>query len=390
MLNISLATNQAPSGTEENRMQRPLHFCEVAATIDRLYFDGKHAWGVESGWWQRKPSDFNDQLELCNYCGLAQPGPAQIDMLERDIISKENIAKLAEAGSPAVKRGKYEKFDRELHLERRNPTTKTNYIDDGRRVGIGHRSTKPDRLSGVVVCVNYAGQLAETLPKNIALFDQFAVVTTAEDLATQDLAKRHGAKLVISNRCYDDGHAFNKGRMLNDGLAALDSPDWVLVTDADIVLNPGLRDYVLGHSLNPGCLHFTARRDKDRDTSPNGQANAAPCGYFQLFNARAKAIRSKWPAVMGEEFCSAGGVDDLFWQQWPFEKLVYVPELQVEHISNNSKFAENWNGVQQARGGSGKWLQLGFLTKDGFATFLEMQQLPETLKLTETRSAKAS
>ena len=31
------------------------YFCEVAGALDRLYFDGKHAWGVEQGWWQRTP-----------------------------------------------------------------------------------------------------------------------------------------------------------------------------------------------------------------------------------------------------------------------------------------------------------------------------------------------
>jgi hypothetical protein len=360
------------------------YFCEVAATIDRLYFDGKHAWGVETGWWQRTPKDFNDQLELCNYCGLAQPGPAQIDMLERDIISKENVDMLAKAGSPAVKKGNYEKFDPALHLERRNPTTKTNYIDDPRRVGIGHRSTKPSKLSGVVVCVNFSGQLAETLPRNIGLFDQFVVVTTSDDQATQDVAKTHGADLVISDRCYDNDHSFNKGRMLNDGLATLKNPDWVIMTDADIVLNPNTREFVMSHSLNPGCLHFTKRHDRGGAASPFGQANMAPCGYFQLFNPKAKAIRGHWPKPLGENFCSAGGVDDLFWQQWPRDKLVFLPDLEVEHIPDGG-FGQNWNGKQK-RSTAGKWRQVGFLTKEhGFVLFDARPGLPGTIKLTDTK-----
>jgi hypothetical protein len=365
------------------------YFCEVAATIDRLYFGGAHAWPVEQGWWQRQPDDFKSQLDLCNYCSLAQPGPAQIDMLERDIISEENVAKLIQAGSPAVKKRNYEKFDRKLHLERRNPNTKTNYIEDPRRVGIGHRSTKPHKLSGVVVSVNYARHLAETLPQNIAQFDQFAVVTTAGDLATQAVAKENGATLVISNRCYDDDHSFNKGRMLNDGLAALDNPDWVIVTDADVFLNKGTRDYVLNHSLNPGSLHFTKRQDRGGAASPFGQANIAPCGYFQLFSARAKSLRSNWPKVMGEEFCSAGGVDDLFWQQWEFHKIVFIPELEVEHLPGGG-FAENWNGLQD-NNTAGKWRQLGFLTKKhGLILLNEMKALPATLKLTDTRYGQSA
>ena len=363
------------------------YFCEVAATIDRLYFDGKHAWPVENGWWQRKPEDFKDQLDLCNYCGLAQPGPAQIDMLERDIISEENIQMLTKAGSPVMKKGNYEKFDARYHTERRNPTTKANYIDDPRRVGIGHRSTKPSKLSGVTVSVNYADQLSETLPKNIALFDQFVVVTTAEDLATQAVAKEHGAKLVISNRCYDEDHAFNKGRMVNDGLAALDNPDWVVVTDADIILNKGTRDFVLSHSINPGCLHFTKRMDSGSE--PSMIANTAPYGYFQMFNPRAKAVRNAWPKVMSEEFCSAGGADDMFWRQWPTEKLVFVPQLEVVHLSNN-KFAQNWNGVKD-KTGAGKWRQMGFITREhGIVTLGELTTLPDTIKLTDMRYGQSA
>ena len=46
---------------------RGAYFCEVAAAIDDLLFEGKSAWPVESGWWKREPSQFNDQLHLCNY-----------------------------------------------------------------------------------------------------------------------------------------------------------------------------------------------------------------------------------------------------------------------------------------------------------------------------------
>jgi hypothetical protein len=45
------------------------------------------------------PEDFKDQLDLCNWCGLAQPGPSQLDVLERDIISEQHVAKLSEVGS---------------------------------------------------------------------------------------------------------------------------------------------------------------------------------------------------------------------------------------------------------------------------------------------------
>jgi hypothetical protein len=357
------------------------YFCEVAAAIDRLYFNGAHAWPVEQGWWQRTPADFKDQLDLCNMCGLAQPGPSQLDVLERDIMSEQHVKKMKEVGSPAVKKDHYELFDGVLHKQKRTVETRDNYVgDEGRRVGIGNRSSKPKKLSGVLVCVGYSHYLEQTLPKNVAHFDELVVVTSPEDTKTQELAKKHGARLVLSNRCFDEEHSFNKGKMLNDGLAALKEPDWVILTDADITLNPNTRAFIMGHSLNPGVLYFTRRHDHAPVANQLDKVNMEPNGYFQLFNPKATAIRSRWPAAVSEEFCSAGGVDTWFCQQWAADKRVAVPELSVEHTPSKS-LGENWNGVDQR---TGTWRQLGILTTRGFSTFLQMNQLPETIKLTDT------
>lgn len=359
------------------------YFCEVAGAIDRLYFNGSHAWPVEHGWWQRKPEDFKDQLDLCNLCGLAQPGPSQLDVLERDIISEQHVAKLKEIGSPAVKKGKYELYDGALHTQKRAVETRDNYVgQEGRRVGIGNPSSKPKKLSGVLVCVGYSSYLEQTLPTNVKLFDELIVVTSAEDTQTQELVKQHGAKLLISDRCFDDDHSFNKGRMLNDGLAALTDPDWVILTDADITLNADTRKFIMGHSFNPGCLYYTARNDHTPVENQHAKVNMEPNGYFQLFNPKAIAIRGRWPSPVSEEFCSAGGVDTWFCQQWPGDKRVAVPELAVDHFPSKS-IGENWNGIGKTDF-AGKWRQLGILTTRGFSTFLQMSQLPETVKLTDT------
>jgi len=352
------------------------YFCEVAASIDRLYFGGAHAWPIEHGWWQRKPEDFKDQLELCNYCGLAQPGPSQLDILERDIISEENRKMLLKAGSPAVKKGKFEEFDRELHTQKRVVEQRDNYVGDGRRVGIGNNSSKPHKLSGVVVSVGFAAALAETLPHNIDHFDELVVVTTSDDLETQALASQHGAKLVVSDRCYEDGHAFNKGRLINDGFVALNDPDWVILFDADVVLNPETRHLITRNSFNPGCLYFTSRREHGQASADQSQ----PSGYFQLFNPKAIAIRDHLKPLQAEDFCSAGSVDSWFQQQWPREKVVAVPELEVEHLAPQPLGA-HWNGPKPT---TGKWTQLGVLTTQGFASFLQITQLPEVIRLTDT------
>lgn len=86
------------------------YFCEAAGTIDNLFYGGKNAWPAEPGWWKRRPEDFASQLHLCDSCALAQPGPSSIANEDRDIICDLSLEKLKQAGSPAVKRGKYEAF----------------------------------------------------------------------------------------------------------------------------------------------------------------------------------------------------------------------------------------------------------------------------------------
>jgi len=360
---------------------RGAYFCEVAGSIDRLLFEGRHAWPVEQGWWERTPADFGAQLNLCNYCGLAQPGPSQLDSLERDIISKQHHALLSKAGSPAIRKGQFEIYDPAYHNEKRVVATQDSYVGEGRRVGPGNMSVLPRHLSGVVVSVNYGNVLAQTLPENIHLFDEFVVVTTHEDTETQDIARKYGAKLVLSNRCYDDDHVFNKGRMLNDGLAALERPDWVVFTDADVFINAGLRAFVLNHALNPGCLYYTRRRELGSVENQPTWMNAQPNGYFQLFNPKAAAIRERWPKLVSENFCSAGSVDSWFNQQWPGNKMVAVDEIGVTHLSSDS-YTQNWNGKKSL---IGKWVQFGIYTSlQGFTAIMPLNGLPPELKLTDT------
>lgn len=361
------------------------YFCEVAGAIDRLYFDGQRAWPVEHGWWQRTPEDFKDQLDLCNYCGLAQPGPSQLDLLDRDIISAEHKAILKKLGSPAIRKRAYEMFDPELHMQKRQVETRDNYVGDassGRRVGIGHNSTKPRKLACVLTSVGYGDDLALTLPRNMREFDEIIVVTSSDDARTQEVVKEHGATLVISDRCFEDDHAFNKGKMLNDGLKTLKDADWIVFTDADIVMHEGFYELFMSHSWNPGCLYFTGRIDSQKvEGKDSEKTNFEPNGYFQLFNARATAIRDSWPNIVSENFCSAGSVDSWFYQQWRRDNLFGISDIPVQHIAS-ARLGENWNGKQAK---PKKWRQFGILTVNGFTALdKDATAVPDVIRLTDT------
>jgi hypothetical protein len=58
------------------------YFCEVAAAQDVLLNEGQHAWSVVPRWWDKVPSQFQDEVNIfCDNCGMAIP-------MEREFITK--------------------------------------------------------------------------------------------------------------------------------------------------------------------------------------------------------------------------------------------------------------------------------------------------------------
>lgn len=346
--------------------------CEQMAHIDILFNEGKRAWPIEPGWWKRTPDQFGEQLEICNHCSLCVKAPARVDAKDRDIISEPNRIALEMAGSPAVKKGNYDIYDPVKHLEHRDiHDRKDHYVgESGCRVSPENRSMMPKKLSAVVVCVGRAEHLRQTLEHNAKQVDELIIVSDHEtgDRETfrvvaefqydqKTIAPNCKTSVqILSGRWKDRNFAFNKGAMLNDGLRAL-SPDsdWVVFTDADIFLPDNLLEFVFSHALNPGVLYGASR---DNGSPGFAEVNAQPNGYFQLFNRRALAIRDAWPAVMSEEFCSAGGVDSWFLSRWPKSKRVMIPELTCRHIPHGEGIGVGWNGDSNEK----RWRQIGLIT----------------------------
>lgn len=222
------------------------------------------------------------------------------------------------------------------------------------------------KLEAVVVCVGYGDMLAWTLPWNRREFDVVAVVTSSEDRETQAVAREQGARVVISDRFRDQGAPFNKGRMLNDGFAALDGDGWVLITDADMLFLPGLRRRLMQRWLHPDCLYFATRVDapadglgewlrRFRDDWTTAYAlpfrepgrNRMPWGYFQLVHPAAGPLRGRGSALYDEQFGTACDVDYAFQDRWTAATRILLPELAV-HIPHGVE-GTNWRGRQSAR-----------------------------------------
>lgn len=89
-------------------------FCEVAAAFDYL-FDGPGGYPLESGWWNKNPNEFFDQVKrYCPRCSAAIPMERVSSHAPYDLVSKGNAERLIQFGSPKFSKGDYKLFDEKL------------------------------------------------------------------------------------------------------------------------------------------------------------------------------------------------------------------------------------------------------------------------------------
>ncbi len=92
------------------------YFCEVAAMLHFL-FDGKNGWDIvqEPRWWEKKVPEYSSQIEwACRKCGCQLPLRPRRSSEGIDDVSPSNLDRLTAAGSPKIKKGKYELFTESL------------------------------------------------------------------------------------------------------------------------------------------------------------------------------------------------------------------------------------------------------------------------------------
>ena len=226
-------------------------------------------------------------------------------------------------------------------------------------------------LEGVTVSVNYADFLDETLRENLDHFDEFAVVTASDDRATQAVCDRHGVICVKSDVHREDPlDRFNKGLMINLGLAHLRNRGWLMHLDADIVLPDRLRFMLNKSRLDTDCLYGADRMNVvgrpnweaikqsanyDRQyhhrylVSParahlgsrliHNEYGYCPLGCFQLWHCRHRDRRYHFSQGSAEHS------DVLFALQWPAARRILLPGVFVYHLeSEPARIGTNWNG----------------------------------------------
>lgn len=243
-------------------------------------------------------------------------------------------------------------------------------------------------LECVTICVNHADILRITIPQNRHLFDNWVIVTSPEDKETQDLCKYYKVNHIVTDKFYENGDPFNKGKGINEGFKQLKRTDWILHMDADIILPANFRQVCKEDQLQKDAIYGIDRLDvvgdekiwelltmkhsqimkwtyldtslgnKFRQTFRLHNLNRGynVIGFFQLFHSSyLKDSQEPFKPLRWypEEHRDAARTDVGFQQQWPLNKRLFYPGIIAYHLmSEDSPKGTNWEGRKSRRLGS--------------------------------------
>jgi hypothetical protein len=225
------------------------------------------------------------------------------------------------------------------------------------------------KIEAVIVCVDYADFLAETLPHNLMHFDRTLVITAPRDVETQDVCRRLSVPYYATNVFFKDGDRFNKARGIDFGLGYLRWNDWVVHLDADVYLPPMTRRLLDWRTLDRESIYgidrvncvgheawkaFTADHHLGHDYMcrvkvPDGMplldriairdyGGYIPIGFFQMWHG---SLGRRYPIALGD----AEHTDVLHAIQWDEGKRHLLPEIIGVHLmSQPAPLGANWKG----------------------------------------------
>ncbi len=222
-------------------------------------------------------------------------------------------------------------------------------------------------ITSITTCVNYDDYLAITLPLNRSLFQQFYVITTSEDTATQQLCRQYKATPIITDLFYHDGANFNKGKAINQILHQLEN-GWICHIDADIVVPQCFKDVIISDLDQETiygcprlmCPEMSSWENYLQTKSTEGWAKYKaqffrvgrevykkylPIGYMQLFHLSHLVKKPYYPETSN----NAGESDVRFSLKWNQHHC--LDELTAIHlpILGSSREGINWNGRRSPR-----------------------------------------
>jgi len=184
------------------------------------------------------------------------------------------------------------------------------------------------KIELIIVCRNYSDFLQITLPLNKKHFDNIVVVTSDEDVDTQNLCKKHNVNFVIYNDFYKNNAKFNFGGARSYGLQNLNFKDWVVFLDSDIIMPNNFRELLDINTADINKFYGSYRifipTYKDYNDFVNGirpkesfeSIDGTGCGFFQCVNLNSDIARYYGINNLYQDSYSAEEVDINFLKLW--------------------------------------------------------------------------
>lgn len=194
----------------------------------------------------------------------------------------------------------------------------------------------------ITVCVGYHDLLGITLRQNRKFFDTYVVVTTPEDVLTQEVCRTFHVEVMTSDLLYHHRARFNKSGMIHQAQQKIHAKyphHWMLMLDADIVLPDAFDQLVDPAALDKECLYSFHRVDYPTYQDFVDGTRPKPyrydfMGFFQLYWQKDKYYP---PHSMACSRC-----DMQFAHSFPpSRKKILHEDVILRHLGEDSK---NWYG----------------------------------------------
>jgi hypothetical protein len=199
------------------------------------------------------------------------------------------------------------------------------------------------KIDAVIVSVDYNDFLSITLEKITSMMN-VTVVTSSNDIICQSICEKYGANCIVTDRMYENGNVFNKGKAINEGLKSIKNPDWILILDADIYLKDDMLSVIKKSNADINslliCKRLIIKNEEDFIKWKNGEdlgriERAKGFGYFQLFNARSNSNR---------KFFYSEKFEDASFSDIEFRDRFKVKEELNTYVVHLGETNQNWSG----------------------------------------------
>jgi hypothetical protein len=212
----------------------------------------------------------------------------------------------------------------------------------------GKVSRTPARTHVILVSEHQTDILDATLRCNAKIPGKIIVITSHRDLQTQEVAKRHGVSVHLTDALHFQGAPFNKGRAIRELQTKLHNTpgmdgDRIILTDGDICFPAQLWEKL--PTPGPGQM-LVADRRCDYGTPANVQQGrpsiirhnrGLPMGYFQLYRLSSSA------PLYPDHFTEASGSDWDYGQRFKVSSL----DIGLVHFGQDSHWGGESVGVTE-------------------------------------------